>query len=388
MSSKRILFYYHSRYCQQIDNSYVFPKFQYILNNFRANKFDVIYIPRQTTKIFLQPFHRLLALIHGFVVSNDKRIARVFNSSNPQPGWFERWYWLLIVVILRPSLVAGFEPSQELCWSCKFFNIKTVDVEHGIRDFNPSTGSYYYRSSYRYLGSVFPDYLLTTFNDEILSSPFYMKLQSKPSLINAGDLELVYSLNYLGVNKDRDCEESNSPSIPLLIVFLSQYTSRISAVAAPLPVHVVNFLQELHHQCTFKFLIRLHPKTSIDLSAKRESMSIYKSQLSFLDFLSFEDGDNSPLVVCLSNADVVVSCDSSALKTAVLLEKNVIYWSNNLQPSSFGEYSRQFLFYLNSSNVSEAINYLQRPGSNAYSNFSSHSAKAQDAFHFLLGLCA
>ena len=150
-----------------------------IISENLLDSYNVVYVPRQGSDLFTKKIFFIIPIIHEFFIRIDSKFSSIFNKRRPSPGFFERFYWLIWIICLRPSLVIGFEPSQELCWICKFFKIPSVDIEHGIRSFNPISGSYFYRHSYRYQNSTFPSYLLTTFNEEIHSSCFFNNLKSK-----------------------------------------------------------------------------------------------------------------------------------------------------------------------------------------------------------------
>lgn len=388
MRNDNILFYYHSRFCVKKNRQLIVPKFQYFLDKFSSNGFNVVYVPRQTTTLFPSSIHIILEFLHTCFVKADQKTACYFNNSFPQRGWFERCYWIFILIIIRPRLLVGFEPSQELCWSCKLFNVKTVDIEHGIRDFDCMTGSYYYRSSYRYPKSIYPDILLTTLDEEVLSSSSFNKLHYKPILINTPDLELAYFSKCLTTPPEVAPQTGSQNQLySLSVLFLSQYTSRFEPIAKPLPPFIVEFVSELTKIYDLNFSIRLHPKTLDDFSATTISVNNYQSQLSFLSSLSIDTDSHQSLVHDLLTVDLVLSCDSSALKTAVLLRKIVIYWSDKPVLNSFASYSREFLLHITSSNVIDVIELLKN---NQYyrknHDFSHFTSKADSAYSALTKL--
>lgn len=388
MCSKSILFYYHSRYCCIVDESLVVPKFQYYLQKFNSDGFKIFYIPRQGTSFFPNNRYSIIPVLHELSINIDAKISTIFYQSRPLPGFFERFYWLIWIICLRPCLVVGFEPSQELCWICKVFKIPSVDIEHGIRDFCPVSGSYFYRNTYRYKGSILPDFLLTTFNEEILSSSFFNNFNPKPSLINVGDLEAAFYINNLNIDNSY-ASPLETCDTNLSVIILSAYISRYDPIAKLLPDFVVDFIRQISSNIPLNLTIRLHPKTFEDHNARLISITRLQRQLYFLNNVFFEEQSQSSLVSSLLAHQIVMTHESSALKTALLLEKTTIYWSTKLITNQIDPSSCQYLFNLNISNVQDLASFAyERRSSNSFDFSQSRLiSKADDAYNLLTSLC-
>lgn len=332
--TKSILIYSASLYLKNEENSSKFklPLAEPILKEFTNKGYRIIWIFRSLSKLYNHKnngyFTPFSSTLHGLSVKLDniyrilnQKIINKFFNKNLYLGYFERLFWYLLLIFHKPKLVLGIETSQELCIVARSLNIKSIDLEHGLRD----QDSYYFRKDYRYTTNGYPDYLFYS-----KSKDFNLLKNILPSYvtpIESGYIDLIHSKKKISETHTIERE-----SYKKTILYASTYEKRGSDKPHRIPEKLIKLTQKQN-----LFLrIRLHPKLAQNKIVLRKALKYFEMQFDSLDFLIDKKKIiySNPYEITLWS-DIIRSCgfvtlNSSSFRQAYLLKKPVLVHSDKL----------------------------------------------------------
>ena len=218
--------------------------------------------------------HAITVFIDRFVSITGKKLVGENNFNNDCLK-LERTFWDLYITIFKIELIIGIEPSIEMCKAAKKRNIKTIDIEHGMRTRN----SYYLRDEYRYDNKGYPS--IMTFRSDDGVERISKIIPQDTHIMKNLDFQYNYEYKeYISYKENRMKDN--------YILFIDQYLKRGSKESHKMYSEMQNYQG--------KIVVRIHPRF-------KSNRMIYKRKID--DYLKQNDGYHSEL--CLSNQDYLIS---------------------------------------------------------------------------------
>ena len=241
----------------------------------------------------------------------------------------EALIWDQLMILVKPKIVIGIQPTPSLCYVCNSKSIPIFDLQHGLISDSPDN-SYYWSERLNRCDPSYVPYGFLCWNESSKNKILQIEALSTKKIFVIGN---PWVLRYSNINKNdtlaydsyREFKLLNTYNYKVIVLVTLQYNLKEYAKEYITNGVMVDSLVDIINETSgiIYWMIRLHPNQILG-DEKEMVSSFFKKNFNDHKSIDWNYASSAPLPLLLSKSSIHITHYSSCTIEAAMASKHTL----------------------------------------------------------------